>query len=57
MRYVVENIEGGVNDVVNLLDNRGIETEDLAQASAIVVKVTGGYVSADVDDYDIYTVH
>ena len=57
MRYVIENIEGGVNDVVNLLDNRGIETEDLAQAAAIVVKVIGGYVSADADDYDIYTVH
>ena len=58
MRYVVENVQGGINDVVHFVTGLGADTDSPANAETIVVKVNDEcFVSASVDDYEIHTVH
>ncbi len=58
MRFVVENIEGGVCEVTNMFNGIGLEVLDPTIAESIVVRVADDcWVSASANDYFIHTVH
>lgn len=58
MRYIVENVEGGVCDVTNMFNSLGLEVTKPDAAESIVVRVADDcWVSASAEDYAIHTVH
>lgn len=58
MRYIVENISGGINDIVNLIDASGNHTDNISDAASLVVRVNNDcFVAVDADAHEIHTVH
>ena len=58
MRFVVENIEGGICDVTSMFNGIGLEVTKPEHAESIVVRVADDcWVSASANDYAIHTVH